>query len=63
MITQIELDKKLSQVFTRLNMIKEDSILLKPPNERRDIYDDIKRIRRQERERLEKEEELLNPKS
>jgi hypothetical protein len=57
MITQIELDKKISQVYTKLKFIKEDSISFKSPNEIRGIYNEIKRVKEEEKRRLEKEME------
>jgi hypothetical protein len=59
MITQIELDKKMSQVHSKLKFIKEESISFKSPYEIRGIYNEIKRIKEEERQRLEKEMEEM----
>jgi hypothetical protein len=59
MITQIELDKKMSQVNSKLKFIKEESISFKSPGEIRGIYNEIKRLKEEERQRREKEMEEM----
>ena len=54
MLTQMELEKKLSQFNYQMNMLKDHSILKKSKDQRKQIYLELKR---KEEERKKKEEE------
>ena len=56
-MTGLEIEKKVSQVYTKLNDIKNYSIFKKSSDERLDLYNEIKRIKEEnEKRRLEEKE-------
>jgi hypothetical protein len=55
LITQLELEKKLSEINSQMRYLKDDSIYKKSSDERRDLFYDIKREEEEERKRIEEE--------
>ncbi len=56
-MTGLEIEKKVGQVYSKLNEMKNYSIFKKSSNERLDLYNEIKRIKEDdENRRLEEKE-------
>jgi hypothetical protein len=62
MITQIELDRKLEDVYSKMKVLKNLSILNKPSEERKDIFIEIKRTEYEKKKKEEDEAKMLSEK-
>ena len=59
MITQIELDKKYEDVYSKLKFLKNYSILKKAKTERKDIFEEIKQAEIIKKKKEEEEAKML----
>jgi hypothetical protein len=62
MITQIELDRRLENVYSKMKVLKNLSILKKPSEERKDIFIEMKRAEYEQKKKEEDEAKILSEK-
>jgi hypothetical protein len=62
MITQIELDRRLENVYSKMKVLKNLSILKKPSEERKDIFIEMKRAEYEQKKKEEDDAKILSEK-